>query len=311
MGKFWQGMLQTNTSDQDIVFPVELFNMAMGGQMSLGWFLCLSEQIKEETCFGREKIRDIVLEAMSMTRPDIVVVHDQLWSSKRTYDLHLNTPYLKILAMRNMLETAKDTGVKNVIFMSISGTDFKASRDHRMEAAYLRELNNVLRAVEVMGCSEQDSGSILFTVFDWTRLVCPDLLESGFCSQSAHGFEKTLKDGVHPTGEAGRWLSEQALSAILAHIATLVPKGEGFASTTTDASPRQHPWLDQFVLSHGEDDTSAASLVDLSDFLTSYYLCPKMTGNDNFEKSKVQDILSTLPSFQRYTDSKFLVKIIS
>ena len=67
------------------------------------------------------------------------------------------------------------------------------------------------------------------SLIDWPRLVCPtfptafqqfqigDTLEME-CPIKAHGFPRILPDQIHPGGKAGKWLTAQVLSLVLAQV---------------------------------------------------------------------------------------------
>jgi hypothetical protein len=141
---------------------------------------------------------------------------------------------------------------------------------------YVREMNHVMKVVDALGCSEDDisSAGLRLTVVDWARLVCPELgrirsiskfREFSTCNEAVHGFEKILKDGVHPSGAPGTWLVRTLLAVVIEEITQqhLLPMKHH------SARPMENP-LSKHLLTLSPPDGDP----DLKDLVSSHYLCP-------------------------------------
>ena len=275
LGSFWQDyvdvdMKEIMEADGSTVPYVDVLNLANSG-LAVAGFMCELQVYSQNRTFcndehGKALVRrtQIVVNAFAQFNADTIVVHDTSWSLFPV-PFHSadsdgpSTTFEKVAVLNNMLMLAVQHGIHSLFFLTQSPmTRFNRSK---VREFYIAEMSLLRTFVATLACSSETLAArgIAFKVVDWTRLVCPTMMNAT-CPREAYGFSHILPDTVHPSGESGLWLSRRILSIIAAELA--VEKDP--VARTVDSMINHLHHLAPFK---GEPSKS--------DLLSSFHVCPE------------------------------------
>jgi len=285
IGMFWK-----DSMNQDIPpaiegtgFPEsELFNLGFASHAAISYFLCIEHYDEYPTCAGYDPddrttagpdpdddVPAKVMQAFKLTQPDIILIHDTHWTEFGNRVFLLETLYDRVLAFNSMAIEGMENGAQGIVFLTQS---LKSSSLNNHDI-YRNEMIFFLDMVEILGCSQDDEGSIRLTLVNWAELTCPEIARgSKKCNQAQHGFPDILPDDSHPFGESGLWLTRLSLALAYEDIVmSFLP--EEFHTQVPFTNFASAALLD---LAPPDDDPP------LEELLFSYYVCP----HRNFEEIK-------------------------
>lgn len=158
--------------------------------------------------------------------------------------------------------------MKHVFFLTGSTSSPQVVLDTQKELRALEQFSQ--RFQKISNCSSNGERRISFNVVKWHLLTCPTFT-SGECPRSAHGFNKILPDGMHPSGTSGQWLAAQVLAIVLGQISYLderessLEKALGNEMTVigcllSENAPDNNPFLKDLVQSEWICESDLAQL---------------------------------------------------
>jgi len=274
--------LQKDSINQDIPpaiegtgFPEsELFNLGFAAHSATSYFLCIEHYDEYPPCAGYDPddrttagwdpdddIPAKVMQAFKLTQPDIIMMHDSHWFERHNDKFPLNKLYDRVLAFNSMAIEGIENGAQGIVFLTQSLKSSAAANDVK----YRDEMIYFLDMVEVLGCSQDDEGSIRLTLVNWAELTCPEIARgSDSCNQAQHGFPDILPDDSHPFGDSGLWLTRSSLALVYEDIVmNFLP--EEFHTQVSFTNLASAALLD---VAPPDDDPP------LEELLFSYYICP-------------------------------------
>ena len=279
------GILWKDYIDQDLPkaniskssFCPKLTNLGFSAHSALAHYICLSpdESFHHENCSTPSFVSQTVLSSFQDTRPDAVVIHDQLWAFEYTHwkfgdesgekRIGLSSTFEKILAFNLMLSDALQNRVGSIYYLTKS--PHKGVLGVGLDPDYAVELNLFRKMTSILACPSRKSKSngIQVVLVDWARLICPNIARIGtVCKRSVHGFRDILPDDVHPYGKSGEWLAKQVLNIVLADMVLL--KSDQ-TSSWTEA-------MDNPVNKHLKQLAPPDNKPPLSNLIMRHTLCP-------------------------------------
>lgn len=298
-------ILDEYVKDKSSDFPdLKISNLGHRSMTPIAYYACEStdpkyqyqrcKELSQEPTQTREVFKNI--------HPDIAMIHDQHWHTdydENPDNFALKTAFDRMLSVNLMIDNAISNGVDGIFFYTVSISD---DSDNIENEGYYEEMQNLMEVIDFLGCDKDDNNSILFSVVDWGRLVCPTV-ETGKCPQKAHGFDEILPDGTHPSGESGEWLTYNALSLVMSETALrLLPNNKGGKDFKSWDDAMTNP-INKQVLALAPPDNNPP----LEDLISSYYICPdiqKQGGKHNFSPLEQKHSKTTFPKYNSYKDNK-------
>lgn len=315
IGMFWKDSINQDIPPaiEGTGFPEsELFNLGFAAHSATSYFLCIEHYDEYPPCAGYDPddrttagwdpdddIPAKVMQAFKLTQPDIILMHDSHWFEKHNEKFPLDMFYDRVLAFNSMAIEGIENGAQGIVFLTQSLKSSSANND----AKYRDEMIYFLDMVDVLGCSQDDEGSIRLTLVNWAELTCPEIARgSDTCNQAQHGFPDILPDDSHPFGDSGLWLTRSALALVYEDIVmNFLP--EEFHTQVSFTNLASAALLD---LALPDDDPP------LEELLFSYYICPHRNFGEMKQKAdkihpNSQDSNQANDKRVSYSESDYLV----
>eukprot|EP00492_Amphilonche_elongata_P004796 TRINITY_DN5165_c0_g1_i1.p1 TRINITY_DN5165_c0_g1~~TRINITY_DN5165_c0_g1_i1.p1 ORF type:complete len:215 (+),score=30.34 TRINITY_DN5165_c0_g1_i1:77-721(+) len=158
IGMLWKDQVSRDiTLDEGEVYPgTEVFNLGHTGHTCISYFLCLIEDdyYHYDRCDQFESpVPEEVMRSFEATKPHLVAIHDQHWAFSNVNkedNFELTEDIDRFLAFNMMTMNAVENGVKEMIFMTFSSSDWETNRLHppqywmRWTAFYKKEKSTEL-----------------------------------------------------------------------------------------------------------------------------------------------------------------------
>jgi hypothetical protein len=161
----------------------------------------------------------IAVNAFAQFNADTIVVHDAVWSLfpgplQAADSDGPSTTFEKVAVLNKMLQLVVEHGIRSLFFLTQSPMTRFFNRS-KVRDIYFAEMSLLQTFVATLACSSETLAArgIAFKVVDWTRLVCPTMMNAT-CPREAYGFSHILPDTLHPSGKSGLWLSRRILSMV-------------------------------------------------------------------------------------------------
>lgn len=298
-------ILDSYVKDKSSDFPdLKITNLGHRSMTPVAYFACESTDPKYQyqRCNELSKEPVSTREAWENYKPDIAMLHDQHWHTdydENKDNFALKTAFDRMLSVNLMVDNALRNGLEGIFFYTVSISD---DSDNIENEGYYGELQALMEVVDFLGCDKDDDNSILFSIIDWGKLVCPTV-ETGKCPQKAHGFDEILPDGTHPEGESGEWLSNNALALVMEETALrLLPNNKGGKHFKTWDDAIANPISKQALILAPPDNKPP-----LEDLVSSYYICSDIQtkgGKHDFGPLESKFSKMNFPKYGSYKDNE-------
>lgn len=227
LGSFWQDYVDVDMKEimeahGSAVPYLDVLNLAKSG-LAVAGFMCELQVYSKNRTFCNDKAlvrrTQIAVNAFAQFNADTIVVHDAVWSLfpgplQAADSDGPSTTFEKVAVLNKMLQLVVEHGIRSLFFLTQSPMTRFFNRS-KVRDIYFAEMSLLQTFVATLACSSETLAArgIAFKVVDWTRLVCPTMMNAT-CPREAYGFSHILPDTVHPSGKSGLWLSRRILSMV-------------------------------------------------------------------------------------------------
>jgi hypothetical protein len=279
IGTIWTNYMKNDmigrASNMQNAFCPKVTNLAFGSNVAVAYFICSSQEKKDSYpfCNDTSLVSKTVQHSFQDTKPIVVVLHDQHWSSFDTSkSRYLPSTSDKVVAFNLLLSNALQNHVKSVYYLTRSPNRNVLGRG--VDVNYPIEMALLQKTMDALACQNSADRKtmdrmmpIRVSVIDWAKLICPNIENTdSICNRNVHGFQNILPDGLHPYGESGDWLALQSLAVLMMDYTMSMNESNSMMSWE---EAMEIPII-QYLFEKAPPDDNPP----LNELITVHYLCP-------------------------------------